>query len=296
MEVVVVSGEYSPYRLLVMMNTTGVFQTAAMLSDSWNVPMLVAPSPKNVSATCGSPWILKRQRRTDRDGRTRAHDGVGTDVAVGGVDEVHRAADALGASRSSGPSAPRTRSRASCPAPAPRRGRGRCWSGRRPSASPRSNPTETASWPWHRCVVPSMRPPMNSSWTFSSKRRMVHHLVEPADPPVSAGRGVGHRASTPPRAMVEPCAGADDTALSQVAIRCRFRVGTVSSFWCPWSHRRSRCVNRVIGTDHSDRRRRPRSPVLDRSVPTVELRARSSGAPLPSAGPRPPRHPGRERP
>ena len=40
------SGLYSPYRLLVMMNTTGAFQIAAMLRASWNVPMFVAPSPK----------------------------------------------------------------------------------------------------------------------------------------------------------------------------------------------------------------------------------------------------------
>ena len=42
-----------------MMNTVGVFQTAAMFSASWNVPMLVAPSPKNVSATWGSLRSLK---------------------------------------------------------------------------------------------------------------------------------------------------------------------------------------------------------------------------------------------
>ena len=51
--VVLRSGLYSPYRLFVMMNTTGVFQTAAMFSASWNVPMFVAPSPKNVRATFG---------------------------------------------------------------------------------------------------------------------------------------------------------------------------------------------------------------------------------------------------
>ena len=40
-----------------MMNTTGAFQTAAMLSASWNVPMLVAPSPKKVRATFGRSCI-----------------------------------------------------------------------------------------------------------------------------------------------------------------------------------------------------------------------------------------------
>ncbi len=40
-----------------MMNTTGAFHTAAMLSASWNVPMFVAPSPKKLSATFGRPCI-----------------------------------------------------------------------------------------------------------------------------------------------------------------------------------------------------------------------------------------------
>ncbi len=35
--------------------------------------------------------------RPDRDGQARADDGVGPDVALAGVDEVHRAAEALGA-------------------------------------------------------------------------------------------------------------------------------------------------------------------------------------------------------
>ena len=59
MGVVARSGLYSPYRLLVMMNTTGAFQIAAMFRASWNVPMFVAPSPKNVSATFGFFCIWK---------------------------------------------------------------------------------------------------------------------------------------------------------------------------------------------------------------------------------------------
>ena len=38
--------------------TVFVFQSCARLSDSWNVPMFVVPSPKNASATRGSSRSL----------------------------------------------------------------------------------------------------------------------------------------------------------------------------------------------------------------------------------------------
>ena len=173
MEVVVIWGLYSPYRLLVMMNTTGVFQTAAMLSASWNVPMLVAPSPKKVSAPNGRFWSLNASAAPTAMGKPCTHDGVGTDVAQRGVDEVHRAADALGAT---GGAAHELREP----------GLGLHAQGERLAVAAigvglditlgmaAMAPTETASWPWHRWVVPWMRPPMNSSWTFSSNSRMFH--------------------------------------------------------------------------------------------------------------------------
>ena len=40
------------------MNSTGSDQTEARLSASWNAPMLVAPSPKNATAT----WPVPRSR------------------------------------------------------------------------------------------------------------------------------------------------------------------------------------------------------------------------------------------
>jgi hypothetical protein len=49
------TGLYCPYRLFSITKTTGAFQAAAMLSDSWNVPMLVAPSPQNARATASVP-------------------------------------------------------------------------------------------------------------------------------------------------------------------------------------------------------------------------------------------------
>ena len=39
------------YWLFSHTNTTGAFQTAAMLSASWNAPMFVVPSPKKQTAT-----------------------------------------------------------------------------------------------------------------------------------------------------------------------------------------------------------------------------------------------------
>src|SRR3954465_9768566 len=39
------------YWLFSQTNTTGAFQTAAMLSASWNAPMLVVPSPKKQTLT-----------------------------------------------------------------------------------------------------------------------------------------------------------------------------------------------------------------------------------------------------
>src|SRR5712692_6536717 len=47
---------YSMYRLFSQMNSTGSAHTAARLSASWKAPMLVAPSPKNATAT----WLLPR--------------------------------------------------------------------------------------------------------------------------------------------------------------------------------------------------------------------------------------------
>ena len=126
----------------------------------------------------------------DGDGHAGTHDGVGPDVALGGVDQVHRAADARWSSRWRGPSARRTRPRAACPGRAPRRDLGRCWSGHRPAASAAIAPTETASCPWHRCVVPWMRPAMNSSWTLSSKQPDHQHLAVPLE---AAAIGFRHR-------------------------------------------------------------------------------------------------------
>ena len=40
-------------------NSAGTFHSWARFSDSWNVPMFVAPSPKNATATRGSLRIWK---------------------------------------------------------------------------------------------------------------------------------------------------------------------------------------------------------------------------------------------
>ncbi len=50
-------------------NTVFVFQSCARLSDSWNVPVFVAPSPKNATATRGSPRIRKARPAPTTAGR-----------------------------------------------------------------------------------------------------------------------------------------------------------------------------------------------------------------------------------
>src|SRR2546430_17457756 len=56
--------------------TVFVFQSCARLSDSWNVPMFVAPSPKNATATRGSFRSLKARPAPVTAGRAPALDGV----------------------------------------------------------------------------------------------------------------------------------------------------------------------------------------------------------------------------
>ncbi len=48
-------GVYSMYWLFSHTKITGSFQTTAVLSASWNAPMLVVPSPKKQTATCSVP-------------------------------------------------------------------------------------------------------------------------------------------------------------------------------------------------------------------------------------------------
>src|SRR5579885_2045731 len=67
--------------------TVFVCQSCARLSDSWNVPMFVAPSPKKATATRGSSRSLNA-----RPAPTAAGDGVRAQVAALDVVEVHRAA------------------------------------------------------------------------------------------------------------------------------------------------------------------------------------------------------------
>lgn len=52
------TGVISAYWLFSQKNMTGSFQRAARLRDSWKVPWLVAPSPKNVKAAWSEPEIL----------------------------------------------------------------------------------------------------------------------------------------------------------------------------------------------------------------------------------------------
>ena len=52
-------GVDSAHSLFSQTKSVFVFQSCARLSDSWKVPVLVAPSPKNATATRGSSRSLK---------------------------------------------------------------------------------------------------------------------------------------------------------------------------------------------------------------------------------------------
>ena len=75
--------------------SAGTFQSCARLSDSWNVPVLVAPSPKNATATRCSLAELEGERGADDRGQAAADDRVRAEVPVLDVVEVHRAAVAV---------------------------------------------------------------------------------------------------------------------------------------------------------------------------------------------------------
>ena len=76
-------------------NTAGTFQSCARFSASWNVPMFVAPSPKNATRDARLAAQLERQRGAGDLRQPAADDRVRADVAVLDVVEVHRAAVAV---------------------------------------------------------------------------------------------------------------------------------------------------------------------------------------------------------
>ena len=90
-----VHGVDSAHLLSSSTNTAGTFQSCARLSASWNVPMFVAPSPKNASATRGSPRSWKASAAPVIAGRPAADDRVRADVPALDVVQVHRAAVAV---------------------------------------------------------------------------------------------------------------------------------------------------------------------------------------------------------
>ena len=57
------------YWLFSHTKTTGAFQTAAMLSASWNAPMFVVPSPKKQTATWPDPRYWADQAAPSAIGR-----------------------------------------------------------------------------------------------------------------------------------------------------------------------------------------------------------------------------------
>ncbi len=136
-------------------------------------------------------------------------------------------------------------------------------------------PTETASWPWHRWVVPWMRPPMNSSWTFSSNSRMVHiWRYQPTRRSVPAAVSVIVRLPLPGRwwsRAQEPMSRAPETGDGPVSTSASVPFPV---FWRPMVASQVPGVNRdsrarYLGTrrtSHSGRPSTPRSgsPVMKR--------------------------------
>ena len=69
-------------------------QSCARFSASWKAPVLVAPSPKNATATPLLAAELEGERGADDRGQAAADDRVRAEVAARDVVEVHRAAEA----------------------------------------------------------------------------------------------------------------------------------------------------------------------------------------------------------
>ena len=192
------------------------------------------------------------------------------------VDQVHRAADAAGAAGRAAHELREGGLGLHARARAPRRGRGTCWSGRRPGCIAAMAPTETASWPWQRCVVPWICPVMNSSWTFSSKSRMRTIVLVPVE---AVGRGAGGSVigALPPGAegrrpasatrpggtvsSFDSHRGIRAVAASTAARRCRSGVGDACAtvrwnrYWNVEARQRAATV-RASGRDWMSERRR----------------------------------------
>ena len=88
-------GVDSAHSLFSQTKSVFVFQSCARLSDSWKVPVFVAPSPKNATATRGSSRSLNARPAPDERREPAADDGVRAEVAALDVVEVHRAAVAV---------------------------------------------------------------------------------------------------------------------------------------------------------------------------------------------------------
>ena len=75
--------------------TAGRFQIAARFSDSWNVPWLEAPSPKERDRDAAGAERLGGQRRAGGKRQSAADDPVRAEHALVDIGDVHRAALAL---------------------------------------------------------------------------------------------------------------------------------------------------------------------------------------------------------
>ena len=85
------------YRLFSQQNSTGRSHSAARLSDSWNSPSAMAPSPKKQATSCPVPSFFAASASPTATGRPPADDGVAAVEVVCSAEEVHRAAAAVAA-------------------------------------------------------------------------------------------------------------------------------------------------------------------------------------------------------
>jgi hypothetical protein len=88
-------GTDMPYWLFSATKMTGRSIALAMLSASWKLPSLDAPSPKKHTTTRSVPCSFCARRRADRHRQVAADDARRAQVAVRHVRDVHRAALAL---------------------------------------------------------------------------------------------------------------------------------------------------------------------------------------------------------
>src|SRR5205085_2772612 len=165
------SGVDSAHLLSSRTKTAGTFQSCAMFNASWNVPMFVAPSPKNATATRGSPRSWNASAMPVICGRppptTAFAPRFPRSTSYRCIEPPYPCEQPSSFPYSSAISSFGAVPFASvCPC-------ARCVDAiTSPSSSARQTPTATASCPIATCRKPGRSPARKRSSTFSSNRRI----------------------------------------------------------------------------------------------------------------------------